>query len=144
MFYDSDGSQRAAPLPKVLSAARRDETRRGRREASDAYALDRLAGAAGGVSWQFEAIERAAATGPLRKVARRAQRGLHPTLVWETARAARDTGRRPEEVWAEALGNWLALQQADTTRAVTPRTLETRRQLAWRDIEETLSALRVG
>lgn len=102
------------------------------------------ASATGGVSWQFEAIERAASTGPLRKVARRAQRGLHPTLLWETARAARDAGRQPEEVWAEALGNWLALQQADTARVAAPRTLETRRQLAWRDIEETLSALRAG
>lgn len=102
------------------------------------------ANAAGAVSWRFEAIERAAATGPLRKVARRAQRGLNPMLVWETARAARDTGRHPEEVWAEALGNWLALQQVNTTRMALPRTLETRRQHAWRDIEETLSALRAG
>lgn len=102
------------------------------------------ASAAAGASWQFEAIERAAATGPLRKVARRAQRGLHPTLLWETARAARDAGRQPEEVWAEALGNWLALQQVETTHAAMPRTLETRRQLAWHDIEETLSVLRAG
>jgi hypothetical protein len=102
------------------------------------------ASALGAATWQFEVIERAASTGPIRKTARRAQRGLNPALLWETARAARDAGRKPEEVWAEALGNWLALQQAGATAAAMPRTQETRRQLAWRDIEETLAALRAG
>lgn len=102
------------------------------------------ASADGAAGWHFEAVERAAATGPLRKAARRAQRGLNPTLLWATARAARDAGRQPEEVWAEALGNWLALQQADVKPAMLPRTLETRRQTVWRDIEDTLTALRAG
>jgi hypothetical protein len=102
------------------------------------------ASAAGATSWHFEVAERAAATGPLRKAARRAQRGLNPQLLWATARAARDAGRQPEEVWAEALGNWLALQGDEPQPSRAPRSLETRRQLAWRDIEETMAALRAG
>lgn len=98
----------------------------------------------GAASWRFEVIERAAATGPLQKAARRAERGLNPSLLWATARAARDAGRRPEEVWAEALGNWLAVQQMNAAPVARPRTQESRRQLAWRDIEETLSVLRAG
>ncbi len=95
----------------------------------------------------LEAIERAAATGPfvsvpLAKAARRAERGLPSQLVLATARAARETGRLPEEVWAEALRDWLVrLEAAAPSR---PLALETRRQSVWRDIEETMRALRAS
>jgi hypothetical protein len=95
----------------------------------------------------LDAIERATATRPLvtgtpAKTARRAERGLPSQLVLATARAARETGRLPEEVWAEALRDWLArLEDATTPR---PAVVQTRRQTVWRDIEETLRALRAS
>src|SRR5260370_29541315 len=63
--------------------------------------------ASAGARRHFEAVERAAATGPLKKVMRRAAHGLSSQLVWETARAAHQARRRPEESCAEALANWL-------------------------------------
>lgn len=92
----------------------------------------------------FEAVERAATSGPLHKVARRAGRGLAPQLVWETARAAQRSGRRPEEVWAEALSTWLTLQEVSLAPAGMPRTIQKRRQAVWGEIEDTLQALRAS
>lgn len=92
----------------------------------------------------WEAVERAATSGPLHKMKRRAQRGLSPDLVWATARAARDLGRKPEEVWAEALRNWLTTQDGASASAPAPRTLVARRQQVWCDIDETLQALRAS
>jgi hypothetical protein len=94
---------------------------------------------------QFEAIERAAASGPLHKARRRAQRGLSPTLLWETAKAARESGRRPEEVWAEALGEWLAAQELIADEPPRrPATFGVRRQQTWHEIESAMQALRAS
>ncbi len=59
----------------------------------------------------FDAVERAAISGPLHKAQRRAKRGLGTDLIWATARAAKQEGRQPEEVWAEALRDWLASRE---------------------------------
>lgn len=98
----------------------------------------------------LDAIDRAAVSGPLHKANRRARRGLSPDLVWATARAAQQLGRPPEEVWAEALRDWLTARQESTPTptaaqlpaAQLPRPIETRRRQVWLNIDETLSALR--
>ncbi len=93
----------------------------------------------------LDAIERAAVSGPLHKANRRARRGLSPDLVWATARAAQQLGRQPEEIWAEALRDWLTARQASAPVAPVaqlPRPIETRRRQVWLSIDETLSALR--
>ncbi len=125
--------EREAARPRVTRAA---EAARLAREGM--VSAPRLASAAR----HLEAIERAAASGPLAKTARRAGRGLPPQLVLATARAARETGRLPEEVWAEALCDWLSHREEATLSR--PRALETRRQTVWRDIEETLRVLRAS
>jgi hypothetical protein len=90
----------------------------------------------------FEAMERAAISGPLHKTQRRAQRGLETNLIWATARAAQKAGRLPEEVWAEALRDWLA--NRDVMPAPRPVNFEVRRQQVWNDIELTLAGLRAS
>ena len=90
----------------------------------------------------FEAMERAAISGPLHKSQRRAQRGLETDLIWATARAAQKAGRHPEEVWAEALRDWLA--NREVLPAPRPVTFEVRRQQVWNDIEVTLAGLRAS
>jgi hypothetical protein len=95
----------------------------------------------------FDAVERAAISGPLHKAQRRAKRGLGTDLIWATARAAKQEGRQPEEVWAEALRDWLASrEEAEATEAPAPRprSLEAKRQQVWRDIELTLAGLRAS
>lgn len=89
----------------------------------------------------FFAVERAAeVSGPLRRRARHERRGLEPELLRETARAARTSGRTPEQIWAEALRGWLAAYSDEPAR-LSP-TLETRRQSVWREIDATLAGLR--
>ncbi|MGO8948526.1 MAG: hypothetical protein ACLQUY_12875 [Ktedonobacterales bacterium] len=90
----------------------------------------------------FDAMERAAISGPLHKARRRARRGLETELIWATARAAQETGRQPEEVWAEALRDWLANREPGTI--LRPPSFEVRRQQVWRDIELTLAGLRAS
>lgn len=92
----------------------------------------------------FFAVERAAeVSGPLRRQqARREQRGLEPDLLRETARAARSSGRTPEQVWAEALRGWLAAYSDEPLRLSA--TLETRRQSIWHEIDATLAGLRAS
>lgn len=93
----------------------------------------------------LNAIDRAAVSGPLHKANRRARRGLAPDLVWATARAAQQLGRQPEEVWAEALREWLNSREGSTPAPAAvqlPRPIETRRRQVWQNIDETLSALR--
>ncbi len=92
----------------------------------------------------FDAIERAAASGPLHKARRRAERGLSPTLLWETAKAARETGRRPEEVWAEALSEWLTAQELVADVSPQPLVFGVRRQQTWHEIESAMQALRAS
>jgi hypothetical protein len=48
----------------------------------------------------------------------------------------------PEEVWAEALRDWLA--NREPVPAPLPQGFEARRQQAWIDIELTLSGLRAS
>jgi hypothetical protein len=90
----------------------------------------------------FEVMERAAISGPLHKAQRRARRGLGTELIWATARAAQQTGRMPEEVWAEALRDWLA--NREPAQAPSPPSFESRRRQAWLDIELTLAGLRAS
>jgi hypothetical protein len=95
----------------------------------------------------FEAFDRAAASGPLHKVRRRAERGLSPLLLWETAKAARQSGRRPEEIWAEALSEWLSAQEmvADVSpMQPAPAIFGARRQQTWQEIESAMRALRAS
>lgn len=91
----------------------------------------------------FFAVERAAeVSSPLqRRQARREQRGLEPGLLRETARAARSSGRTPEQIWAEALRGWLAVYH--DAPAPLSAVLETRRQSIWHEIDATLAGLRV-
>ena len=90
----------------------------------------------------FDVMERAAISGPLQKTQRRARRGLETELIWATARAAQQTGRRPEEVWAEALRDWLA--NREPSAAPPPPSFEVRRRQVWSDIELTLAGLRAS
>ena len=93
----------------------------------------------------LDAINRAGVSGPLHKANRRARRGLAPDLVWATARAAQQLGRQPEEIWAEALRDWLTARQESApapSATLLPRPIETRRRQVWLSIDETLSALR--
>lgn len=92
---------------------------------------------------RMEAVERAAVSGPLPKAVRRAKRGLSPDLLWATARAARDAGRQPEDVWAEALRDWLAARESHGGSA-HPRGPEARRRALWGEIDETLDCLRTA
>ena len=101
-----------------------------------------------GVQWHLEGMQRPTVAAPrlLREQSapRRKRRTLTQQLLWTTARAAQQLGRQPEEVWAEALHNWLAGQEALEVPAPRPRGLETRRQLVWHDIEATMAALRAS
>lgn len=97
------------------------------------------------IAHSMEVVERAAASGPLKKAMRRTQRGLSPDLLWATARAARESGREPEEVWAEALRTWLASREADHAQnGRRPRVVDGKRQRIWEEIDDTLEALRAG
>ncbi len=133
--------QGTASRPRVAQAVRRA------REAQTGAATAGLGSATAdmGMLRHFEAIERAAASGSLPKARRRAEAGLAPALLFETARAARTAGRRPEEVWAEALREWLLAQALvpDEPQA-RPAIVLTRRQQTWRDIESTLQSLRAS
>ena len=68
---------------------------------------------------------------------------LPATLMRETTRAARLTGRRPEDVLTEALADWLAGYGATATTASSPLHVPGR-QHSWGEIEETLRALRAS
>jgi hypothetical protein len=131
--WPGQGQQREQARPRVARAVEA-----ARLAQAGVVSVPRMASAAR----HFEAVQRAAATGPLAKVARRTERGLPQRLVLATARAAREAGRLPEEVWAEALGDWLALREE--TSVARLRTLEPRRQAVWHDIEETMRLLRAS
>lgn len=97
------------------------------------------------IAHSMEVVERAAVSGPLKKATRRAQRGLSPDLLWATARAARESGREPEEVWAEALRTWLASREADHEQSTRrSRSMDGKRRRIWEEIDDTLEALRAG
>ena len=75
-----------------------------------------------------------------------AAHGATPTLLRATAQVAQTLGRAPEEVWTEALENWLASQREAQASIATPRARlrEVRRQETWLSIDDTLQALRVS
>lgn len=75
---------------------------------------------------------------------RRATRGLPPALVGATVRAAHAAGRAPEDIWAEALGAWLAEQELEEAHGLRASIQNARRQRAWGEIEATLQALRAS
>ena len=83
------------------------------------------------------------------------------TLIRATTLVAQVLGRAPEDVWAEALENWLASQEQSQqfphsqqsgnegeqlVYGAPPRArlVEVRRHEAWQTIDETLHALRVS
>lgn len=73
--------------------------------------------------------------------------GVSPSLLWATSRAAQASGRQPEEVWAEALRNWLTVQDLAAAEAAPDQPHERpdpRRERAWRAIDATLHALRAS
>ncbi|HEY7779141.1 MAG TPA: hypothetical protein VIC85_02910 [Ktedonobacterales bacterium] len=73
--------------------------------------------------------------------------GVSPALVWATSRAARESGRAPEDVWSEALRNWLTIQDLAAAEAATDPSLgrlDARRAQAWQAIDATLFALRAS
>jgi hypothetical protein len=74
---------------------------------------------------------------------------LPAALVRETTRAARLSGRRPEDVLTEALSDWLAgysgAAGAAGAAAMAPSPLHAPgRRHSWGEIEETLRALRAS
>ena len=80
----------------------------------------------------------------------RGRRGAHPAphstarpRVALAVRAARLTGRRPEDVLTEALADWLAGYSATAAAAPSPLHIPGR-QHSWGEIEETLRALRAS
>ncbi|MEO7003417.1 MAG: hypothetical protein ABI068_16475 [Ktedonobacterales bacterium] len=84
------------------------------------------------------------------------ERGVTATLIRATALVAQVLGRAPEDVWAEALENWLASQEQSQQQgrdgvqfiqsgaAPRARLVEVRRQENWQTIDATLHALRVS
>ena len=68
---------------------------------------------------------------------------LPAALLRETTRAARLTGRRPEDVLTEALTDWLAGYSGGAAMAPSPLHAPGR-QHSWGEIEETLRALRAS
>jgi hypothetical protein len=68
---------------------------------------------------------------------------LPPALMRETTRAARLTGRSPEDVLEEALADWLAGYESAPMASFSPLRVPGR-QHSWGEIEETLRALRAS
>ena len=74
---------------------------------------------------------------------------ISPSLLHATMQAARQSGRSPEDIWEEALRDWLVDRwttwtEARESGAARPPVQEQRRQQAWHDIEATLHALRAS
>jgi hypothetical protein len=66
-------------------------------------------------------------------------------LVRESLRAARDAGRTIEEVWAEALGDWLTTQHESFEPTLVQHLGRIyKRQRVWGEIDETLHELRAS
>lgn len=66
-------------------------------------------------------------------------------LTEAAALAAREAGRAPEEVWAEALHIWLEERAPGYTEdATAPRLQSPSRERAWQEIEQTLRVLRAS
>ena len=69
---------------------------------------------------------------------------LPSALVRESLRAARDAGRTIEEVWAEALGDWLTQNESLQPSLEQHLGRVYTRQRAWGEIDETLHRLRAS
>ena len=114
-----------------------------------ARAAQTTSGAEARAPWGVLSLAVGAAAGGMAGTAGQAHTtaGLAPSLLWATARAARDAGRQPADVWAEALQRWLAERESaddePDSRGVRVA-LDARRTLAWRAIDATLGELRAG
>jgi hypothetical protein len=99
-----------------------------------------------GGGWSVDARE----LGGLIRYSARSQRagtGLSPTLLRATARVARAGGLRPDEVWAEALRDWLVVRELTEDEPVGHQARvspDLRRTLAWQAIDATLGELRAS
>jgi hypothetical protein len=69
---------------------------------------------------------------------------LPTALVRESLRAARDAGRTIEEVWAEALGDWLTQNESFEPSLEQHLGRIYKRQRVWGEIDETLHELRAS
>ena len=68
-----------------------------------------------------------------------------PALMRAAMLAAREAGRRPDEIWEEALSAWLLAREVETAPAERPPALRgAHRQAAWGEIEATVRALRAS
>jgi hypothetical protein len=68
-----------------------------------------------------------------------------PALMRAAVLAAHEAGRRPDEVWEEALAAWLLAREVETSPAERQPALHgARRQEAWGEIEATVRALRAS
>jgi hypothetical protein len=96
--------------------------------------------------WGIEAIIRTASPRGHEQVLRTGSE-LPQGLLWATWRAARNCGRPPAEVWAEALRNWLTIQaltEEERDGRSAPAYLDARRAQAWQAIDATLSELKAS
>ena len=157
--------ERSRSRPRVASAAalaalaahERDEERRVRHGEVTAQSAQALAAA----SAPWPAMERQAAETPATGLGH-ARAGVAvylippagvvgpdgnvgPALMRAAMLAAREAGRRPDEVWEEALAAWLLAREAETPPAERrPAPQGARRQAAWGEIEATVRALRAS
>ncbi len=70
---------------------------------------------------------------------------LPSALVRESLRAARDAGRTVEEIWAEALGDWLTSQDQSYEPSLEQQLGRIyKRQRVWGEIDQTLHELRAS
>lgn len=69
---------------------------------------------------------------------------LPTVLVRESLRAARDAGRTIEEVWAEALGDWLTQNESFQPSLEQHLGRIYKRQRVWGEIDDTLHELRAS
>jgi len=70
---------------------------------------------------------------------------LPSALVRESLRAARDAGRTVEEIWAEALGDWLTSQNESFEPSLEQHLGRIyKRQRVWGEIDDTLHELRAS
>jgi hypothetical protein len=70
---------------------------------------------------------------------------LPKALVRESLRAARDAGRTVEEIWAEALGEWLTSQNESFEPSLDQQMGRIyKRQRVWGEIDATLHEMRAS
>ncbi|MBF6590460.1 MAG: hypothetical protein IVW57_07995 [Ktedonobacterales bacterium] len=67
-----------------------------------------------------------------------------PALMRAALQAARAAGRAPEEIWSEALHDWLLTRETETGGGLPALFQAPRRQHVWSEIEATVRALRAS